>query len=127
MANNSLYAAFAQFWIHVQELVDSKIGSGGTGSTTANFNINTSAGDSWTGDITSGTMDISGADGIYVRVLDGYGEVSGSGSDLQIGLDTGKSLVPKVTTADNGKFLQVVNGAWVAVTIPTAEGVKFGE
>ena len=33
--------------------------------------------------------------------------------------------VPSVTTADNGKFLRVVNGAWAAVAIADASGVKF--
>ena len=33
--------------------------------------------------------------------------------------------VPTVTTADNGKFLSVVNGAWVADTVPSAGGVAF--
>ena len=33
--------------------------------------------------------------------------------------------VPAVTTADNGKFLRVVNGAWSAVEIADANGVKF--
>ena len=33
--------------------------------------------------------------------------------------------VPVVTTSDNGKFLRVVNGAWVAVTIPDANGGSF--
>ena len=33
--------------------------------------------------------------------------------------------VPVVTTADNGKFLRVVNGAWAAVAIADANGVKF--
>ena len=33
--------------------------------------------------------------------------------------------VPAVTTSDNGKFLRVVNGAWTAVTIADASGVKF--
>ena len=33
--------------------------------------------------------------------------------------------VPAVTTADNGKFLRVVNGAWAAVAIADANGVKF--
>ena len=30
-----------------------------------------------------------------------------------------------VTTSDNGKFLRVVNGAWAAVAIADASGVKF--
>ena len=33
--------------------------------------------------------------------------------------------VPTVTTSDNGKFLSVVNGAWAAVAIADANGVKF--
>ena len=33
--------------------------------------------------------------------------------------------VPAVTTTDNGKFLQVVNGAWAAVEIPNANGGSF--
>ena len=33
--------------------------------------------------------------------------------------------VPAVTTTDNGKFLRVVNGAWAAVVIADASGVKF--
>ena len=33
--------------------------------------------------------------------------------------------VPAVTTADNGKFLRVVNGVWTAVAIADAGGVKF--
>ena len=33
--------------------------------------------------------------------------------------------VPAVTASDNGKFLRVVNGAWVAVAIADANGVKF--
>ena len=33
--------------------------------------------------------------------------------------------LPTVTTADNGKFLRVVNGAWSADTIPNANGGSF--
>ena len=33
--------------------------------------------------------------------------------------------VPSVTTADNGKFLRVVNGAWAAVEVSNANGVSF--
>ena len=33
--------------------------------------------------------------------------------------------VPTVTTADNGKFLRVVNGAWTAVAIANANGGSF--
>lgn len=34
-------------------------------------------------------------------------------------------LTPKVTTSDNGQFLRVVNGAWAAATIPSANGGTF--
>ena len=33
--------------------------------------------------------------------------------------------VPAVTTADNGKFLRVVSGAWAAVSIANANGGSF--
>ena len=33
--------------------------------------------------------------------------------------------VPSVTAADNGKFLRVVSGAWVAVEITNANGGNF--
>ena len=33
--------------------------------------------------------------------------------------------LPTVTASDNGKFLQVVNGAWAAVTISDAEGGSY--
>ena len=33
--------------------------------------------------------------------------------------------LPNVTTADNGKFLRVVSGAWAAVEIANANGVSF--
>lgn len=46
-------------------------------------------------------------------------------SDLGVGSGSGSSTLPAVTTSDNGKFLQVVNGAWSAVSIPSGEGVNF--
>ena len=46
-------------------------------------------------------------------------------SDLGVGSGSGSSNLPAVTTSDNGKFLQVVNGAWSAVSIPSGEGVNF--
>ena len=33
--------------------------------------------------------------------------------------------LPNVTTADNGKFLRVVSGAWAAVSIANANGGSF--
>lgn len=37
----------------------------------------------------------------------------------------GGSGLPAVGTADNGKFLQVVNGVWTATEIPFAENSEF--
>lgn len=34
-------------------------------------------------------------------------------------------LAPKVSATDNGKFLRVENGKWVAATIPRAEEAVF--
>lgn len=46
-------------------------------------------------------------------------------SAVTINIPSGGSNLPAVTTSDNGKFLQVVNGAWSAVSIPSGEGVNF--
>ena len=47
-------------------------------------------------------------------------------SDVQTSLGKADSAVNvTVTTADNGKFLRVVNGAWAAATVPDANGVSF--
>ena len=35
------------------------------------------------------------------------------------------SILPKVTVADNGKFLRVVEGIWAASIVPYAEDNKF--
>lgn len=53
-----------------------------------------------------------------VAMLDALGKVSSSQ------LPSMESL-PAVSSADNGKILQVVNGAWAAVMIPSANGVSF--
>ena len=36
-----------------------------------------------------------------------------------------KGGLPTVTTANNGQFLRVVNGAWAAATVPSAEEASF--
>ena len=36
-----------------------------------------------------------------------------------------KGLLPTITASNNGQFLRVVNGAWAAATIPSANGVSF--
>ena len=33
--------------------------------------------------------------------------------------------IPEVTSEDNGKFLRVVDGAWAAASVPSANGVSF--
>lgn len=39
--------------------------------------------------------------------------------------DSEEEVVPVVTSADNGKFLRVVNGVWAAASISSAEGASF--
>lgn len=56
---------------------------------------------------------------IYYRTLDHLK------SDLGVVDGGSSSNFPVVSTSDNGKFLQVVNGAWSAVSIPSGEGVNF--
>ena len=47
-------------------------------------------------------------------------------SDVQTSLGKADSAVNVlVTTADNGKFLRVVNGVWAAMTVDNANGVSF--
>lgn len=40
-------------------------------------------------------------------------------------LPTASGSLPEVTTADNGKFLRVVDGVWVAEAVSTAETTEF--
>ncbi len=55
----------------------------------------------------------------------GSGEMP-DGYVLQIDPDgISPSSLPVVTEADNGKVLRVVDGVWVAASIPNAEGVGF--
>lgn len=41
------------------------------------------------------------------------------------GVETADNSLPTVTTADNGKCLRVVNGAWAAVEIENAEEATY--
>ena len=54
-----------------------------------------------------------------------HGQVIGFGADGNAEAQDMPSDMPEVTTADNGKFLRVVDGAWAAATIANAEGVLF--
>lgn len=59
--------------------------------------------------------------GIQARGAAFYNEIDFSNATV-----TGLSgLLPTVATADNGKFLRVVNGAWAAATVENANGVSF--
>lgn len=53
------------------------------------------------------------------------GSSSSSGSGSAGGSESTGGGLPLVTTADNGKFLRVVAGTWVAAAISDAEGVSF--
>lgn len=44
---------------------------------------------------------------------------------ISIDRDERGSDLPTVTTTDNGKFLRVINGAWAAATVPSAETASF--
>lgn len=48
-----------------------------------------------------------------------------SGSDYAVGWTNQSGGLPAVTASDNGKILQVVNGAWAAASLPSANGVSF--
>lgn len=45
---------------------------------------------------------------------------------ISIDRDESGDDLPSVTASDNGKFLRVVNGAWAAQTVPSAESNSFG-
>lgn len=55
-----------------------------------------------------------------------YAEATTSAKGLMSASDKTKlDQYPSVTTSDNGKFLRVVDGAWVASTVPNAEEASF--
>ena len=55
--------------------------------------------------------------GTNIKTVNGT-SILGSGNLAVSGL-------PAVTSSDNGKFLRVVNGAWAADTVPSANGEYF--
>ena len=67
----------------------------------------------------TGTVEAAGGIPDYVANNAPVVSVNGKTGDVTIG------EVPSVTASDNGKFLRVVNGAWVAVSISDANGVSF--
>ena len=74
-----------------------------------------------TGDVTLSATDVSAIPSTLTGTV---GQVLTKTADGQEWKDAAKEL-PNVTTADNGKFLRVVNGAWAAVEIPNANGGSF--
>ena len=74
-----------------------------------------------TGAVTLSAADVSA---IPSTLTGTAGQVLTKTADGQEWKDAAKEL-PAVTTADNGKFLRVVNGAWAAVEIANANGGSF--
>lgn len=74
-----------------------------------------------TGVVTLSATDVSA---IPSTLTGTAGQVLTKTTDGQEWKDAGKEL-PNVTTADNGKFLRVVSGAWAAVEIANANGGSF--
>ena len=74
-----------------------------------------------TGAVTLSATDVSA---IPSTLTGTAGQVLTKTADGQEWKDAAKEL-PAVTTADNGKFLRVVNGAWAAVEIANANGGSF--
>ena len=54
-----------------------------------------------------------------------YNSATKDENQLYLITDTTSLSLPEVSTADNGKILRVVDGVWVAASLPNAEGVKF--
>lgn len=61
----------------------------------------------------------------FTKIVAGTGLSSTYSSGTLTLKSSGGSGLPAVTTADNGKILQVVNGAWAAAQLPSASGVSF--
>ena len=74
-----------------------------------------------TGAVTLSATDVSA---IPSTLTGTAGQVLTKTADGQEWKDAAKEL-PAVTTADNGKFLRVVSGAWAAVEIANANGGSF--
>ena len=72
--------------------------------------------------ITDGTDGWLASDSVYINTTSGL-----IATNVQDAIDelVSSANLPSVTASDNGKILQVVNGQWTAVTIPSANGVSF--
>lgn len=74
-----------------------------------------------TGDVVLSATDVSAIPSTLTGTV---GQVLTKTADGQEWKDAAKEL-PNVTTADNGKFLRVVNGKWAAMAIANANGGSF--
>lgn len=74
-----------------------------------------------TGDVVLSATDVSAIPSTLPGTVD---QVLTKTADGQEWKNAAKEL-PNVTTADNGKFLRVVNGSWTAVAIANANGGSF--
>ena len=74
-----------------------------------------------TGAVTLSASDVSAIPSTLTGTV---GQVLTKTADGQEWKDAAKEL-PAVTASDNGKFLRVVSGAWVAVEIANANGGSF--
>ena len=74
-----------------------------------------------TGDVALSATDVSAIPSTLTGTV---GQVLTKTADGQEWKDAAKEL-PNVTTADNGKFLRVVNGKWAAMAIANANGGSF--
>ena len=74
-----------------------------------------------TGDVALSATDVSAIPSTLTGTV---GQVLTKTADGQEWKDAAKEL-PNVTTADNGKFLRVVSGAWSPVEIANANGGSF--
>lgn len=61
---------------------------------------------------------------INVLTKNEYDGLTPSSDELYLITDDDNSL-PAVTSSDNGKVLRVVNGAWAAASLPSANGNSF--
>lgn len=69
------------------------------------------------------TAAVAGTD--YLKTAPVTSVNSKTGAVKLVASDVSAMPAVAVTTADNGKFLRVVNGAWAAATVENANGVSF--
>lgn len=67
---------------------------------------------------------------LYVKLGGNAADVADLQTDAELidkieDLDLTAGGLPSVTSADNGKLLIVVNGAWAAASVPSAESEEY--